>query len=261
MFSRLGAADQLPKDRGLTPLRNDLQPDVMNPATTAHSHGAIRFSVPDALRPVWVSLCEDTGGCVHVVDVDGTILFANEPAKAIAAPGRGPAGAGRRLSELWDDDFARERQDMVRQVAKSGHALAIEGLMHGRLVRSTFRAMEGDNGERVVLIVTAPARMVPQAPGATEVVRAKVNDAGPLSSLTSREMEILRLIGEGLSTSDIAESLHRSVKTVEWHRVSLGNKLGVTNRVELARIAISAGLVTLKSDGEVSANGRAKRDE
>ena len=74
-------------------------------------------------------------------------------------------------------------------------------------------------------------------------------------------MEILRLIGEGLSTSEIAENLHRSVKTVEWHRVSLGNKLGVTNRVELARIAISAGLVTLKNDGEVSANARSKRDD
>jgi DNA-binding NarL/FixJ family response regulator len=35
------------------------------------------------------------------------------------------------------------------------------------------------------------------------------------------------------------------VKTIEWHRVSLGTKLGVTNRVELARIAIRAGVVGL----------------
>jgi DNA-binding NarL/FixJ family response regulator len=55
----------------------------------------------------------------------------------------------------------------------------------------------------------------------------------------------LKLIGIGLSTADIARRLERSVKTVEWHRVSLGEKLGVTNRVELARIAIAAGLVSL----------------
>jgi DNA-binding NarL/FixJ family response regulator len=77
------------------------------------------------------------------------------------------------------------------------------------------------------------------------VVRAKHDDLGVLGALTTREMEILRLIGKGLSTADIAKQLHRSVKTIEWHRVSLGTKLGVTNRVELARIAIRAGVVGL----------------
>jgi DNA-binding NarL/FixJ family response regulator len=48
-----------------------------------------------------------------------------------------------------------------------------------------------------------------------------------------------------MSTIDIAKHLGRSVKTIEWHRVSLGEKLGVVNRVELARIAIAAGMVSL----------------
>jgi len=74
------------------------------------------------------------------------------------------------------------------------------------------------------------------------VVRATVNDAGPLKSLTRREFEVLGLIGEGLSTAAIAQRLGRSVKTVEGHRVALGSKLVVANRVELARIAIRAGL-------------------
>ena len=50
-------------------------------------------------------------------------------------------------------------------------------------------------------------------------------------------------IGEGLSTSEIASRLHRSVKTIEWHRASLGTKLKAANRVELARHAIKLGLV------------------
>ena len=75
------------------------------------------------------------------------------------------------------------------------------------------------------------------------MVRAKNNDLGALASLTPRELEILYLIGQGLATADIAKQLHRSEKTVEWHRVSLGNKLGVSNRVELARIAIRCGLL------------------
>jgi DNA-binding CsgD family transcriptional regulator len=42
------------------------------------------------------------------------------------------------------------------------------------------------------------------------------------------------------------------VKTIEWHRVSLGEKLGVVNRVEIARIAIAAGLVGVDEPAPVS---------
>jgi DNA-binding NarL/FixJ family response regulator len=94
----------------------------------------------------------------------------------------------------------------------------------------------------VVSRLAAPMDPLNPQPGAG-VTAARVNDDGALSVLTTREMEILKLIGLGLSSADIAKRLGRSVKTVEWHRVSLGDKLNVTNRVELARIAIAAGLV------------------
>ena len=66
-----------------------------------------------------------------------------------------------------------------------------------------------------------------------------------LKDLTPREREVLDLIGQGLSTANIANRLHRSQKTVKSHRLALGRKLGVSNRVELARIAIEAGLAPL----------------
>lgn len=66
-----------------------------------------------------------------------------------------------------------------------------------------------------------------------------------LDSLTPREREILSLIAEGESLPEIAQKLHRSLKTIESHRLSLGRKLGASNRVELARIAIAAGLVSI----------------
>lgn len=65
-----------------------------------------------------------------------------------------------------------------------------------------------------------------------------------LSQLTTREQEILALIGQGLSSKEIAGRLHRSIKTVHTHRLSLGRKLGASNRVQLARIAIQSGLIT-----------------
>ncbi|MCH8152500.1 MAG: helix-turn-helix transcriptional regulator [Planctomycetes bacterium] len=96
-----------------------------------------------------------------------------------------------------------------------------------------------------VLIVSSPvasAEHWDELQDHCEVVRAKVNDMGSLAGLSERELEVLALIGEGLSTTKIARRLHRTVKTVEWHRAAIGRKLGVTNRVEVAHIAIRAGL-------------------
>lgn len=67
-----------------------------------------------------------------------------------------------------------------------------------------------------------------------------------LEIISPREREVLALIGMGLSSNDIAKKLCRSLKTVESHRLKLGKKLGMKNRVQLARIAIVAGLTDLR---------------
>jgi DNA-binding NarL/FixJ family response regulator len=66
-----------------------------------------------------------------------------------------------------------------------------------------------------------------------------------LASLTPRELQVLRFIGKGLSRTDIAKAIFRSPKTVDAHRSSIMEKLGIHDRVELARFAIREGLVEL----------------
>lgn len=61
--------------------------------------------------------------------------------------------------------------------------------------------------------------------------------------LTPREDEVLKLIAEGSSSRDIAETLVISVKTVEHHRANVLRKLGMRDRTELTRYAIRAGLI------------------
>jgi DNA-binding CsgD family transcriptional regulator len=51
--------------------------------------------------------------------------------------------------------------------------------------------------------------------------------------LTQRELEILHLIGEGLTNREVAERLYLSIRTIEWHRSNLSAKLGATRRSEL----------------------------
>ncbi|HAS60836.1 MAG TPA: DNA-binding response regulator [Algoriphagus sp.] len=55
--------------------------------------------------------------------------------------------------------------------------------------------------------------------------------------LSRREIEIIKLIKEGLTNKDIAEELGLSQSTVETHRKNIHNKLGVSSRVELVNKA------------------------
>ncbi len=63
-----------------------------------------------------------------------------------------------------------------------------------------------------------------------------------VSTLSSRELEVLRYIAQGLSKKEIAATMHLSVKTIEVHATNLMNKLSIHDRVELARYAIREGL-------------------
>jgi DNA-binding NarL/FixJ family response regulator len=61
--------------------------------------------------------------------------------------------------------------------------------------------------------------------------------------LTTREQQILRMIGRGMSRNEIAKELFRSSKTIDAHQQSIMKKLDLHDRVELVRYAIREGLV------------------
>ena len=73
--------------------------------------------------------------------------------------------------------------------------------------------------------------------------RAKHGEETPEDPLTPRELEVVKLIAEGLTSDEIAEQLFISKKTVDRHRANMLEKLGMRNRVELTRYAIRRGLV------------------
>jgi DNA-binding NarL/FixJ family response regulator len=60
-----------------------------------------------------------------------------------------------------------------------------------------------------------------------------------LETLTDRELEVFELIGRGVSTAEIAERMHVSVKTVETHRSNIKAKLNVEDSNALIRLAVS----------------------
>jgi len=68
-----------------------------------------------------------------------------------------------------------------------------------------------------------------------------VNNAA--GELTDRQREILQLIVNGKANKEIADLIHVSIKTVEFHRARLMSKLGVRSVAELAKVALQQGLI------------------
>ena len=66
-------------------------------------------------------------------------------------------------------------------------------------------------------------------------------------ALTPREREIFKLVAEGNSSTAIAEQLSISSRTVETHRSNFMKKLGLKSQVELVRVAIKEGVISLDS--------------
>ena len=81
---------------------------------------------------------------------------------------------------------------------------------------------------------------VPVQPQATGSVKSQLTYP---DGLTAREVEVLRLVAQGLSNAEIAEQLVISLLTVKAHMRSLYNKLGISSRSAATRYAIEHHLV------------------
>jgi DNA-binding NarL/FixJ family response regulator len=65
-----------------------------------------------------------------------------------------------------------------------------------------------------------------------------VGSKSPLDILTNRELEVLRLIGQGFSTKEIADRLHLSIKTIGTYRENLKEKLKLKHFTGLVKFAV-----------------------
>ncbi len=75
-------------------------------------------------------------------------------------------------------------------------------------------------------------------------------DSSPENPLTQREVEVLKLVAEGLSNQNIADELVVSERTVGKHVGNILEKLHLANRTQAALYALREGLSTLEPKGE-----------
>jgi len=65
--------------------------------------------------------------------------------------------------------------------------------------------------------------------------------------LTKREIEVLKLIAEGLSTDDVANKLFVTKSTINFHLGNIFDKLNVSNRFQAVRRAVKLGILPEKT--------------
>jgi DNA-binding NarL/FixJ family response regulator len=73
----------------------------------------------------------------------------------------------------------------------------------------------------------------------------------PSVALTSRELEVLRLVGGGKANKDIAAELHISERTARTHVSNILGKLGLGSRTQAALWAVREGLVDVGADSQL----------
>lgn len=101
----------------------------------------------------------------------------------------------------------------------------------GLLVESIRSAARGDVLVSPQVVLRVLRRSTPQAPAA---------DAG---LLTGRELDVVRLVSQGMSNPEIGAALQLSVSSVKVHLASVQVKIGARNRVEIVAWAFRAHVV------------------
>lgn len=158
-------------------------------------------------------------------------------------------------------DMSRTERDEVELYARlmaempSLAVLVLSGDPSEAAVREALQAgvrgflLRDASGEEIGEAVrTLAAGLVALHPQAATVLAAGLRPRPPSSveePLTARELDVLRLMAQGLPSKTIASRLHISEHTVKFHVGSILTKLGAASRTEAVALAIRRGLIAV----------------
>jgi DNA-binding CsgD family transcriptional regulator len=142
------------------------------------------------------------------------------------------------------------RYDQARALASLGGALKAAGELTG--ANAAFQqafdiygslAAQLDPDRQATFLDSRPVRDARLALEALSHGKRRRNGSSDLGALTGREIEVLKLVAQGLTNAQIAEQLVLSPLTVNAHLRSIFNKLDVANRTTAVHQALELGLV------------------
>ncbi|MDA7418441.1 response regulator transcription factor [Xenophilus arseniciresistens] len=136
------------------------------------------------------------------------------------------------VSSLGDDATVLQaiRAGAVGYLLKNGEDMEME--LSLRSMQRGGAPIDPVIARRILLQLNAPEQAGAEAPPAQASAAAATTTAarGDRAELTERELAVLRLVAQGHSNREIAESLHVSINTIETHAKNIFRKLAVHNR-------------------------------
>ena len=149
-------------------------------------------------------------------------------------------------------EVTRQIKSLTRVLILSMHAnegYVLEALKNG----AYGYILKDSTAEELVQAVrqVSEGRHYLSAPFSDQAISAYIQKStssrpDPYDTLTNREREILQLVAEGNSASEISAILSISPRTVETHRANLMRKLELNSQVDLIRFAIRKGILPLQ---------------
>ncbi len=201
---------------------------------------------------LWDVFTSDPTTAVSIIDIEGEIIYMNRAAVTMACGAGSTPGelVGRNLADFgMPRAWVEERLGIYRGVCERGEPAMLRSMLDGRQLISWLSPVRGEGDERErprVIAVTrrhsAHGEQRAGVEGELEMYESGFVRLGELESLTTRELEVLALMGQGLTMREIGQALFRSVKTIENHRNSIGRKLARSRGADLAGIARMSGL-------------------
>jgi len=174
---------------------------------------------------------EDLAAPAHVIDCEGRFRWLNRAHIELFGDGRG---------RTFLDSVALEH----RQLARTNFARTVVG----RTTTIFDLVMLARQGERLTLRITsAPLRENDEVVGSFGVgfplTKASAAASSVLDELTPRQLEVLRLLAEGLDTPEIARRLGVAEETARNHIRALLRATGAHSRLEVVLLGIRHGVV------------------
>ncbi|MBI1270236.1 response regulator [bacterium] len=126
-------------------------------------------------------------------------------------------------------------EDVFAALAAGANGYCLKDADFDRLLNSIRSVAEGDcwlDSQIAVKIVSLSRSLL-----------VKGDERGPFQPVSPREMEVLKLVVEGMNNRQIAETLNISVETVKTHIRHLMDKLAVCDRTQMAVKALRSGLI------------------
>lgn len=187
---------------------------------------------------------------IMLFDIENTIFYANNMAANGFNGETAESLIGLNLKDLVPEEWMTERAHYLQHAISTGRVITILEIIEGVRLCSRVKSLVFEhNGEEQELIMYTVEPVIPadliwirKTTPAEDLFDANCVDLGTLNLLSERELEVLALMGQGLRQKEIAERLFRSVSTINRHRESIGEKLGVTDRADLIMLARKAGL-------------------